>query len=52
MKAFGRMGKKIYTNEFGHMTKISAMPIYGKTFKVLQNQLTDGLKSWYEALDT
>ena len=21
---------KIYTNEFGHMTKMAAMPIYGK----------------------
>ena len=30
MKANGRMGMKIYTNELGHMTKIAAMSIYGK----------------------
>ena len=24
---------KIYTNEFGHMTKMAAMPIYGKNLK-------------------
>ena len=24
---------KIYTNEFGHMTKLGAMPIYGKNLK-------------------
>ena len=23
---------KIYTNELGHMTKMAAMPIYGKNF--------------------
>ena len=30
MKAFGRIGMKIYTCEFGHLTKMAAMPIYGK----------------------
>ena len=30
MKAYGRMGMKIYTNEVGHMTNMAAMPIYGK----------------------
>ena len=30
MKAFGRMGMKIYTNELGHLTKMATMPIYGK----------------------
>ena len=25
MKAYGRMGMKIYTNEFGHMTNMAAM---------------------------
>ena len=25
---------KIYTNEFGHMTNIAAMPIYGKNLNV------------------
>ena len=24
---------KSYTNELGHMTKMAAMPIYGKNFK-------------------
>ena len=33
MKSNERMGMKIYTNEFGHMTKMATMPIYGKTFK-------------------
>ena len=27
------MGIKIYTNEYGHMTKVAAMPIYGKCLK-------------------
>ena len=30
MKAYGCMGMKIYTNEYGHMTKVAAMPIYAK----------------------
>ena len=36
MKAYGRMGMKIYINELGHMTKVAAMPIYGekKTLKI------------------
>ena len=33
MKANGRMGMKIYTNEFGHMTNMAAMPIYGTNLK-------------------
>ena len=33
MKAYGRMGMKIYTNELGHMTKLAVMPIYGKNLK-------------------
>ena len=33
MKAWGRMRKKIYTNELGHMTNMAAMPIYGKNLK-------------------
>ena len=49
MKARGRMVMKIYINELGQMT---AMPIYGKILKniLLQNQLTDDLKTWYVAL--
>ena len=27
------MGKKIYTNELGHMTNMAAMPIYGRNLK-------------------
>ena len=43
---------KIYTNELGHMTKMAAMPIYGKNLKnpLLQKQLTNDLESWYVAL--
>ena len=33
MKARGRMGMKIYTNELGHMTNMATMPIYGKNLK-------------------
>ena len=33
MKAWGRMGMKIYTNELGHMTNMAAMPIYNKNLK-------------------
>ena len=32
MKALGRMGMKIYTNELDHMTNI-AMPIYSKNLR-------------------
>ena len=47
MKAWGSMEMKIYTNEFGHMTNMAAMPIYGKNFKnlLLQNQYTDDLET-------
>ena len=40
---------KISTNELGHMTKMAAMPIYGKNL-LLQNQLTNDLETWYVAL--
>ena len=33
LKAGGRIGMKIYTNELGHMTKMATMPIYGKNLK-------------------
>ena len=38
---------KRFTSEFGHMAKMAAMPIYGKTFKnlILQGQLTDDLET-------
>ena len=42
---------KVYTNELGHMTKMAAMPIFGKNLKnlLLPNQSTDGLETWYVA---
>ena len=33
MKAWGRIGMKIYTNELGNMTNMAAMHIYGKHLK-------------------
>ena len=33
MKALGRMGMKIYTNEVGLITNMAVMPIYGKNIK-------------------
>ena len=33
MRAYGCMGMKICTNKLGHMTKVAAMPIYGKNLK-------------------
>ena len=38
----------------GHLTKMAAMPIYGKNLKnhLLWNQKVDDLESWYAALDT
>ena len=33
MKAWGRIGMKICTNELGHMTNMATMPIYGKNLK-------------------
>ena len=44
---------KIYTKYFGHMTKMTAMPIYGKkTFikLLLQNQKASDLGTWYVAM--
>ena len=34
MKDYERVGMKIYINELGHMNKMAAMPIYGKTLKI------------------
>ena len=33
MKALGRIGMKIYTNELSHINNMAAMPIYGKSLK-------------------
>ena len=47
-------GTKIYINGPGHMTKMAAMPIYGKTLKhlLLQNQKSYDLETWQVALGT
>ena len=47
-------GTKICSNGLDHMTKMAAMPIYGKTLKnlLLWNQKADDLGSWYAALGT
>ena len=43
---------KVYINGPGLMTKMAAMPIYGKTFKnhLLQNQKSYDLETWHVAL--
>ena len=43
--------KKILVNGHGNMTKMTAMPIYGKTLKnlLLWNQKADDLESWFAA---
>ena len=45
------VGKKNYINGTGHMTKMAAMLIYGKTFKnlLLQNQKSYDLETWHVA---
>ena len=47
-------GTKVYINGPGHMTKIAAMPIYGKNLKnlLLQNQKSYDLETWHVALGT
>ena len=53
MKPFGKNQCKQILNELGHMTKMAAKPIYGKTLKnLLLNQLTDDLEPWYVASNT
>ena len=44
-------GKKVYLNGPGHMTKMAAMPIYGKTLKnlLLKNQKSYDLETWHVA---
>ena len=44
-------GTKVCSNGLGHMTKMAAMPIYGKTLKnlLLRNQEADDLDTWYAA---
>ena len=46
-------GTKVYINGPGHMTKMAAMPIYGKNLKnLLQNQKSYDLETWHVALGT
>ena len=47
-------GTKVYINGSGHMTKMAAMPIYGKFFKnmLLQNKKSYDLETWHEASGT
>ena len=44
-------GTKVYINGPGHITKMAAMPIYGKNLKniLLQNQKSYDLETWHEA---
>ena len=43
-----------YSNDPGHMTKMAAMPIYGKTIEdiFLWSRNADYLETWYTALST
>ena len=43
---------KIYQHDAGIMTKMAAMPIYGKNLKNLRNQWTDFHITWYVASGT
>ena len=47
-------GTKVYINGPGHMTKMAAMPIYGKILKnlLLQNQKSYDLETWHVASGT
>ena len=48
-------GTKVYINGGpGHMTKMAAMPIYGKTLKnlLLQNQKSYDFETWHVASGT
>ena len=44
-------GTKVCSNGPGHMTKMAAVPKYGKNFKnlLLRNQRADDLETWHAA---
>ena len=42
-------GTKVCSNGPGHMTKVAAVPIYGKNL-FLRNQKADDLKTWHASL--
>ena len=46
-------GTKVRLDGPGHMTKMAAMPIYGKTLTnlLLKNRKTDDLETWYVTSD-
>ena len=49
------VGTKVYINGPGHMTKMAAMPIYGKNLSknlLLQNRRADFHETWYVASGT
>ena len=43
MKAYGRIGMKIYINEVDHMFKVVTIPIYDKNFINIFYSRTNGL---------
>ena len=47
-------GNEACLNGLGHITKMSARPIYGKIIKnlLLQSQTTDDLDTWYAGKGT
>ena len=49
------VGTKVWSNGLGHMTKMTAMPIYDKNLKknhLLWNQKADDLETWSASLGT
>ena len=53
MQPPGKGGKNVYIFGQGHMTKMAAMPVYGKYLKnlLLQNHSADCLKTWNVAFE-
>ena len=49
-RSMGEGGTNVYTNYPCHMTKMAAMPIYGKPLQnlLLRNELTDFNETWHE----
>ena len=45
-------GTKVCSNGPGHMTKMAAMPIYGKNDKRYFSLDSNDLETWYTALST
>ena len=51
MQLPSKRGKKVYIFGSGHVTKVAAIPLYGKNLKnlLLQNHWADWLETWYVA---